>query len=293
MEMNCKVMFSFRLMTFIFFFSICTSGYSLAQSVISDVRLEATRLTPKEQNDLQALAREISAYINEFEYTEDSYDLKFRLDMQIFVESVTIAGSEKLYHSKVAITNRGDQRYFDKRWVFVYTLNDPLFHSGVFHTITSFVDFYVNLILGGEFDNIEPLQGSNYYNNAKEIASRGKISSHPQGWRNREIRIDDISSNWRLRDAKGKYSDFLYFLYEEEEPAEALKSLNETLDLFRDIFELNSLDKYPIEFLSAHVEELSKAVYGYRKRELFERLIFINPTNTKTYQIYLDKLDKE
>ncbi len=270
-----------------------TSGYSIAQSVISDVKLEATRLTPKEQNDLQALAREISSYINEFEYAEDGYDLTFKLNMQIFVESVTIAGSEKLYHSQVAITNRGDQRYFDKRWVFVYTLNDPLYHTGVFHTITSFVDFYVNLILGGEFDNIEPLQGSSYYNNAKEIASRGKISSHPQGWRNREIRIDDISSNWRLRDAKGKYSDFLYFLYEEQKPAEALKSLNETLDLFRDIFELNSLDKYPIEFLSAHVDELSNAVYGYRKRELFERLIIINPTNTKTYQIYLDKLDEE
>jgi len=286
-------MFSFRLLTFIFFFSMWTSGNSLAQSVISNVKLEATRLTPKEQNDLQALAHEISTYINEFEYTDDGHDLTFNLDLQIFVESVIIAGSEKLYHSQVAITNRGDQRYFDKRWVFVYTPNDPLYHTGVFHTITSFVDFYVLLVLGGEFDNLEPLQGSSYYNSAKQIAARGKISSHSQGWRNREIRIDDISSNWRLRDAKGKYSDFLYFLYEEQKPDEALKSLNETLNLFRDIFELNSLDKYSVEFLSAHVDELSNAVYGYRKRELFERLIIINPTNIKTYQIYLDKLDEE
>jgi len=151
----------------------------------------------------------------------------------------------------------------------------------------------VNLVLGGEFDLLEPLQGSKYYNNAKVIAARGKITSHPQGWRNREIRIDDISSNWRLRDAKGKYSDFLYLLYDERKPDEALKSLNETLNLFRDIFELNSLDKYPVEFLSAHAEELSKAVYSYRNRELFERLIILNPTNIKTYQVYLDKLDEE
>ena len=96
-----------------------------------------------------------------------------------------------------------------------------------------------------------------------------------------------------MRNAKGKYSDFLYFLYEEQKPAEALKSLNETLDLFRDIFELNSLDKYPIEFLNAHAEELSKAVYGYRRRDIFERLIVLNPTNIKTYQFYLNKLDKE
>lgn len=286
-------MFSFRLLTLIIFFSMWTNEYALAQSVISSIKLEATRLTPKEQNDLQTLAKEITNYINEFDYTDDGYDLIFEIDMQIFVESVTVAGSEKLYHSQVAITNKGDQRYFDRRWVFVYTPNDPLYHTGVFHTITSFIDFYVNLILGGEFDSIEPLQGSRYYNSAKEIATRGKISSHAQGWRNREIRIDEISSNWRLRDAKGKYSDFLYFLYEEQKPAEALKSLNETLDLFRDIFELNSLDKYPIEFLSAHAEELSKAVYGYRRRDLFERLIVLNPTNIKTYQFYLDKLDEE
>jgi len=286
-------MFSFRLLTLILFFSVLSNEYITAQSIISTIKLEATRLTPKEQNDLQALAREISSYINEFEYTDEGYDLKIYYDMQIFVESVTVAGSEKLYHAQVAITNRADQRYFDRRWVFVYTPNDPLFHIGVFHTITSFIDFYVNLIIGGEFDLIEPLQGSKYYNNAKVIASRGKISSHAQGWRNREIRIDDISSNWRLRDAKGKYSDFLYLLYDEQKPAEALKSLNEVLNLFRDIFEINSLDKYPIEFLSAHVEELSEAVYGYRRRELFERLIIINPTNLKTYQLYLDKLDEE
>ena len=286
-------MFSFRLLTLIFFFSMWTNEYALAQSVISNIKLEATRLTPKEQNDLQTLAKEIATYINEFDYTDDGYDLIFEMDMQIFVESVTVAGSEKLYHAQVAITNKGDQRYFDRPWVFVYTPNDPLYHIGVFHTITSFIDFYVNLILGGEFDSIEPLQGSKYYNSAKELATRGKISSHAQGWRNREIRIDEISSNWRLRNAKGKYSDFLYFLYEEQKPAEALKSLNETLDLFRDIFELNSLDKYPIEFLNAHAEELSKAVYGYRRRDIFERLIVLNPTNIKTYQFYLNKLDKE
>ena len=108
-----------------------------------------------------------------------------------------------------------------------------------------------------------------------------------------ESRIDEISSNWRLRDAKGKYSDFLYLLYDEQKPAEALQSLNDALDLFRDIFELNSLDKYPIEFLNAHIIELSKAVYGYRRRDLFERLIRINPTNEKKYQVYLDKLDEE
>jgi len=267
--------------------------YTSAQSVYSTIKLEASRLTPKEQNDLQNLALDISNYINEFEYTDEGYDQIIELDIQIFVESVTEAGSEKLYHAKVAITNKGDQRYFDKRWVFVYTRNDPLYHIGVFHTITSFIDFYVNLVIGGEFDSIEPLQGSKYYNSAKEIAARGKISSHAQGWRNREIRIDDISSNWRLRNAKGKYSDFLYLLYDEQKPDEALKSLNETLDLFRDIFELNLLDKYPIEFLNAHIDELSKAVYGYRRRDLFERLISINPTNEKKYQLYLDKLDEE
>ena len=131
-----------------------------SQSVVCDATVEALRLSPKEQQDLKNLARDIESYINEFEYTNEGYDLNFEMKIQIFIESVSVAGSEKLYHAKVAITNNYDQRYFDKRWTFVFTPNEPLNHSGIFHTITSFLDFYVNLLLGGEFDLVEPLTGS-------------------------------------------------------------------------------------------------------------------------------------
>ena len=264
-----------------------------SQSVLCEATVEALRLTPNEQEDLKNLARDIESYINEFEYTDGGYDLVFDMKIQVFVESVSDAGSEKLFHAQTAITNKYDQRYFDKRWTFVYTPNEPLYHTGIFHTITSFLDFYVNLLLGGEFDLIEPLTGSKYYNAAREIAARGKNSSHSQGWRNREIRIDDITSNWRLREAKGTYSDFLYLLYDEQKPAEALTKYHDFTNLFKDIFELNSLDKYSIEFLNAHLNELSNALYGYRDVSLFKKLIAVNPTNEKKYQVYIDRLNKE
>jgi len=272
------------------FFLLWVPQPAHSQSVLCEATVEAVRLSPKEQQDLKNLARDIEFYINEFEYTDEGYDLDFEMKIQIFIESVSVAGSDRLFHAKVAITNNYDQRYFDKRWTFVYAPNEPLFHGGVFHTITSFLDFYVYLLLGGEFDLIEPLSGSKYYNAAREIATRGKNSSYSQGWRTREIRIDDLTSNWRLREAKGNYSDFLYLLYDEEKPSEALLKLKSFMKLYKDIFDINSLDKYSMEFLNAHLNELNTAVYGYRDESLYRELMSFNPTNEKKYQVYIDKI---
>ena len=289
--MNYNAMYSSYLIKLIFVALLWVPESARSQSVVCEASVEALRLTPQEQQDLKNLARDIESYINEFEYTDEGYDLTFEFKIQIFIESVSVAGSEKLFHAKTAITNNYDQRYFDKRWTFVYTPNEPLYHSGIFHTITSFLDFYVNLLLGGDFDLIEPLTGSKYYNTAREIAARGKTSLHPQGWRNREIRIDDLTSNWRLREAKGKYSDFLYLLYDEKKPMEARPKLMKFMKLYKDIFDLNSLDKYSMEFLNAHLDELNAAIYGYRDESLFREMMLLNPTNEKKYQVYIDKIN--
>ncbi|MCH8306105.1 MAG: DUF4835 family protein, partial [Candidatus Marinimicrobia bacterium] len=104
-------------------FWVTQSAYP--QSVVCEATVEAIRLSPLEQQDLKTLARDIESYINEFEYTDESYNLVFEIKIQIFIESVSVAGSEKLFHAKAAITNNYDQRYFDKRWTFVYTPNEP------------------------------------------------------------------------------------------------------------------------------------------------------------------------
>ena len=70
-----------------------------------------------------------------------------------------------------------------------------------------------------------------------------------------------------------------------------MTNFRDFLKLFRDIFDLNSLDKYSIEFLNAHATELSDALFYYRDPDLYEDLITVNPTNRKTYQIYLDRLE--
>ena len=117
--MHCKEIFSSLTLALFSLISVSAPDIVLAQSVICEVTVEATRLTPKEQNDLRNLARSMESYINEFEYTDESYDVTFQMKIQVFVETVSEAGSEKLYHAKAAISNNYDQRYFDKRWVFV------------------------------------------------------------------------------------------------------------------------------------------------------------------------------
>ena len=56
-----------------------------SQSLVCRATVEAVRLTPVEQEDLKNLARDIETYINEFEYTDESYDLVFEMTIQKIV----------------------------------------------------------------------------------------------------------------------------------------------------------------------------------------------------------------
>ena len=65
------------------------------------------------------------------------------------------------------------------------------------------------------------------------------------------------------------------------------------MKLFKDIFEINSLDKYSMEFLNAHLDELNEAIFGYRDGSLYNEWVSINPTNEKKYQVYIDRLNSD
>jgi len=77
--MHCKEIFSSLTLALLLLIFVTVPDFVMAQSVICQATVEATRLTPKEQNDLRNLARSMESYINEFEYTDESYDVTFEM----------------------------------------------------------------------------------------------------------------------------------------------------------------------------------------------------------------------
>ena len=259
---------------------------ALAQRVVCTARVEATRLTPEQQRELEGLAEAIETYITTYAWTEDIYDYTVDFHIGIFVESLVISGFERTYIARAVISNRYDQRHFDQRWRFVYNRNEVPLHSQVFHSLAGFIDFYVYLILGGEFDSLGSLMGTPYYDKAREIASRGKVSNYREGWTGRIERLDDILSNRRYRLVKGVYADAMALLYDEGKPLEAWKKMDVALTFFEEIFDFNSRDKYTRIFLDAHHEELAAFYAGFGRPEIFERIIAIDPDHEEVYRAF-------
>ena len=92
---------------------------AMAQSVHCTVKVDAELLAPEDQNEIRYLSETIENYVNTFEYTDETYDIEIEIIFQIYVESVNKSGSEHIYRAQAVVTNNYDQRYFEKKWLFV------------------------------------------------------------------------------------------------------------------------------------------------------------------------------
>ena len=73
-------------------------------------------------------------------------------------------------------------RLFDDSWEFTYVKNQPLLHDETrFDALTSFLNFYMYLVLGYDFDSYSPpLSGTPYFQRAITIC--GQAQGSPKGW---------------------------------------------------------------------------------------------------------------
>jgi hypothetical protein len=73
-------------------------------------------------------------------------------------------------------------RLFDETWEFTYVKNRPISHNAYsFNDLASFLDYYIYLILGYDYDSYEEQGGNPYFQRASDVASLGRASGQ-KGW---------------------------------------------------------------------------------------------------------------
>jgi hypothetical protein len=73
-------------------------------------------------------------------------------------------------------------RLLDEVWEFTYVKGRPISHApNTYNDLTSFLDFYIYLILGYDYDTYENLGGTPWFQKAMDVASLGR-SSGQKGW---------------------------------------------------------------------------------------------------------------
>jgi len=267
---------------FIIFFISSSS----AQQIRSQVKLMLERLPLEKQQKLKDFAEEIETYINDHDWTGESSDDEIPITIQIFLMDYSVS-YEARYSGTFLITNNLDIQYFDKYWRFPHEAGTRLEHNeNVFHPFTGFIDFYVYLIIGGEYDKYGKFLGTPYFEKAKHISEQAKFNARfILGWEERTRLIDRTLSKAHEPYRSMKDFFFLGLSYVGDEDSTAQKYCKQALLLTESILSEDPENEETLQFLKAHHIEYVDLFKN--DREIIEKLIQIDPERTETYRQYL------
>ena len=257
-----------------------------AQNIRAQVKITLERLPLEKQQKLKDFAEDIETYISDHDWTGESADDEIPMSVQIFLMDNSVS-YEARYSGTFLITNTSDIQYYDKYWRFPYEAGTRLEHNeSIFDPFTGFIDFYVYLIIGGEYDKLGKFMGTPYFEKSKLLSDQAKFNARfILGWKERTTLIDRVLSDDYKPFRTMKDFFFLGQSYVGEEDTTAQKYCAQALSLLDDILTKDPGNEEAVQFLKAHHVEYIELFKEDRK--ILEKLIRIDPNRVETYQQYL------
>jgi hypothetical protein len=195
---------------------ICMIGlaaipYTLnAQEFNCEVTINDRQISGTSYDYISELAPALERYINEYRWTNDRFENheRIRCRIQIVLNDVDSQfnyEAEVLFNIRRPVYNTMQETasiiLIDNSWVFNYPRGRSLIHDDLqFDNLTSFIDFYVHVMLGFDYDSFSELGGSRFFSRALDILELGQGANAP-GWgrsigsqRNRYGLITDLNN---------------------------------------------------------------------------------------------------
>ena len=171
---------------------------------------------------LNNLQRELQEYINKTVWTEDRYEFDERIGCSIqvtFLEAITLTRfrANAVITSKRPIYGSSQETrvvtIVDDEWVFEYAQGNPVVSNvDRFDELTTFVDYYVYLLLGYDYDTFSELGGTPFFERARRLADLGK-NRNGFGWSDLAGERSRTSIVKELLDPRFKELRVAYFRY--------------------------------------------------------------------------------
>lgn len=165
---------------------------AFSQEIKLSVTIKTDQLSGSEFDHLSGLKSVIEEYVNTRKWTEDKYEEfeRIRANMQINIlqgdtdfnltASVVIQSERPIFNT---LQTTPIITILDNNWSFSYPPNKSVIYDEFqFDDIASFIDFYVYIILGFDYDTFAPNSGSPYYKKASDLAELAQSSSSATGW---------------------------------------------------------------------------------------------------------------
>jgi hypothetical protein len=278
-----------------------------AQEVDVTVQVNYDAVPTTNKDLLQNFGNDVKGYLTGFNWGGGDASEKVRCTIDIFVQSVT--GDNK-YTAQVFIgskrpkfrtdQNTGVLRLFDESWEFTYLRERPITHNPYyFSDLASFLDFYMYIIMGYDYDTYDELSGTELFKQAASIANLGQ-SSGQKSWQlatttfsRTQLVTEVLDPRYEpVRRAIWKYHycgiDSLTL-----NPARAFDNILSALESIGRVRKTADPRSLIIKsFFDAKYLEIADIFKTYPDPNVYVQLIQIDPTNQKTYDEYRMKRGK-
>lgn len=254
---------------------------------------------------LVTLQNSIQQFINNRKWTEDNFESREKIEMSVFF-NVSEVSQQNDFRSTLQITcTRPVFNSSYKSTVFNFSDEDVVFKYREFENldyqegqnlneITTLLAFYVNIVLGYDYDSFGELGGTDYFKKAQNIVN---LMTNKPGWnqndgkgiRNRYYLSENLNNNRFEVIRKLTYTYHrkgMDLFYENPETARAaitdgLKSL---LDLVAAYGSGSLLQKTFFATKNTEIVDIYKGATVPEKNNILSLLEQLDPTNTPKYQ---------
>jgi len=279
---------------------------SPAQEIELTVDMTMDVLTPSQKDYLSEFRQNILDYVNDYRWTDvDFYGDQIPVRMSINFTSGTDGGefaAQVVIDAQRRIWKDGRPtqatslmfRILDTRWSFNYIKGTPFIHDDFqYNEIVSFIDFYMYLALGMDFDSYEPLQGSTWYQKALTIAQRSQTERQAQEWRGQSNVYSRMNFITELLNPQfEKFRTALYWYYYEgldfleTDPNPAQRAIGRALEDIADILARTSGRSLVLTmWLEIKSNEFCRLLDGYGDRaKIMNILMSADPPRSEVYR---------
>jgi hypothetical protein len=288
----------------LFFFTILFVSFVHAQEVDCNVTVNFESLPAANKDLLVNFLSDVRSYVSNYKWGPETIDEKISCALQINIKTVS---GENRYTAEVFVgssrsifngaKNSAMLRLFDDAWEFTYVNNRPIIHAqSTYNDLASFLDFYMQLIIGYDYDSYIEMGGTPYFQKAADIASLAR-STGGKGWQqaksgySRLQLIDEIlnSKFAPMRIATHRY----HFTGLDSLATSKDVAQKNIVDAIRMIGALKKTadprNQIIRTFFDAKYQEVSETLIGYSDPRIFVELATMDPSHQNTYEEYRKK----
>lgn len=248
---------------------------------------------------------DIRDYLDNYKWGPDNLDEPIRCTFDINIQSVV--GQDR-YSAQVFIGSsrpilNGTQnsivlRLFDEAWEFTYVRGRALNHNlYTFNDLTSFLDYYVYLIIGYDYDTFDNLNGTPHFQKVADIASLAR-SSGGKGWQAAKSgfsRIQLIEEILNTKFAPVRTASFLYHFSGLDSMANdrvrAYKNIDDAIAMIGEVKRSADPRNQIIKvFFDTKFREISEILVDYGNQKIYFDLATMDPLHQTVYEEYRKRI---